>query len=66
MDLPTGMKITFNVKHSDVIRLKFRAKFLTFITKLVLEGKASIYSTIKKNLLWYCREFLAFAVLSLS
>ena len=60
MDLPTGMKIIFNVKHSDVIRLKFRAKFLTFITKLVLEGKASIYYTIKENLLLYCRKFSAF------
>ena len=60
------MRIIYSVKHIHAIRLKCRNKFLTFLSKLVLEGKASIYSTIKENLLLYCREFLAFVVLSLS
>ena len=37
-------------------------KFLTFLPKLVLEAKASICSTIKKNLLLSYRKFLAFVV----
>ena len=56
------MRIIYNVKHRYVIRMKFGDKFLTFLTNLVLETKASICSTIKENLLLYCRKFSAFAV----
>ena len=35
--------IRYNVKHRHVIRLKFGDKFLTSLTKLVLERKASIF-----------------------
>ena len=52
MDLSIRMRIIYNVKHRYVIRLKFGGKFLTFQTKLVLERKASICSTIKENLLF--------------
>ena len=56
------MKIIYNVRHRYAIRLKFGDKFLTFLTKLVLEGKTSISSTIKENLLLYCRKFSEFLV----
>ena len=57
------MRIIYNLKQRYVIRLKFGGKFLTFLTKLVLEGKASICSTIKENLLLYCYNFSAFVFL---
>ena len=56
------MRIIYNVRHRYAIRLKFGDKFLTFLTKLVLEGKTSISSTIKENLLLYCRNFSEFLV----
>ena len=39
MDLSIQMRITYNVKHHYVSRLKFGGKFLTFLTKLALEEK---------------------------
>ena len=42
------MRVKYNVKLYYEIRLKFGDKFLTSLTKLVLEAKAS---TIKENLL---------------
>ena len=62
MDLPIQIRIIYNVKHLHVIRLKFGDRCLTFLSKLVLEGKASISSTVQENLVLYCRRFLAFAV----
>ena len=60
MDLGIRISIIYNAKHRNVIRLKFGVKFLTFLTKLVLEGKASTCSTTKENLLLSCRKFSAF------
>ena len=57
------MRVMYNVKHCHAIRLKFGNKLLTFLSKLVLEAKAKIYSTIKENLLLYCRKSSAFVVL---
>ena len=57
------MRIVYNVKHRYAIRLKFGEKLLTSRTKLVLEAKASICSTIKENLLLYCRKFWHFLLL---
>ena len=54
------MRITYNVRHRYAIRFKFVDKCLTFLTKLVLEGKAC--PTIKANLLLYCHKFSAFVV----
>ena len=41
----------YNEKHHYAIRLKFGNKFLTSLTKSLLETKASICSTVKENLL---------------
>ena len=54
------MRIIYNVEHLYVIRSKFGDKFLSSLTKLVLEAKASICFTIKKNLLLYYRKISAF------
>ena len=62
MDLSIRIRVTYNVKHRYAIRLKFGHKFVTSLTKLVLEVKDSICSTIKENLLLHCRKFLAFVV----
>ena len=51
------MRITYTVKYHRGIRLKFVDTFLTSVTKLALEEKASISSTIKKNMFLYCRKF---------
>ena len=62
MDLSIQMRAVYNVKHRYGLRLKFGDKLLTFLTKLVLEAKVSTCSTIKENLLLYCRIFSAFVV----
>ena len=54
-------RIIYNVKY--VFRLKFRETILTFLTKLVLEGKVSMFTTIKGNLILYCLKFLVFVVM---
>ena len=56
------MRVIYYLKHRYAIRLKFEDKFLTSLAKLILEVKASICSTIKENLLSYCRKFSAFVV----
>ena len=44
------MRIIFNVKHCYTNRLQFRDKLPASLTKLVLEAKASMSSTIKEHL----------------
>ena len=63
MDLSVRMRIIYNVRHCHAIRLKFGNKFLTFVNKLVPEGKAYVYSIIKENQLSYCRKFSLLAVI---
>ena len=41
MDLPTQMRIAYNLKHRQVIRLKFEDTILTSLTKLVLKQNAN-------------------------
>ena len=55
MDLSIQMRIIYYVKHYYAICMKYGDKFLTFLTKPVLEVKVSACSTIKGNLLLYCR-----------
>ena len=57
MDQFIRKKNIYNVKYHYAICLKFREKVLTFLIKLVLDGKASICFTIKENLLLYCLSF---------
>ena len=59
MDLSIRIKIIYNVKHRYAIRLKSGVKFIAPLTKLVLEEKASICSTIKRKLQSVIRKFLA-------
>ena len=56
------MRVIYNVKHRYAIRLEFGDNFLTFLTKIVPKAKNNICSTIKENLLSYCRTFSAFVV----
>ena len=49
MDQSIRKTVICSVKYRYAIPLKFGEKLLTFLTKLVLEGKASICSTIKEN-----------------
>ena len=56
------MTITYSTKHRNAICLKFGYKVLTSLTKLVLQAKASICSTINENLILHCCKFLAFVV----
>ena len=56
------MRVMYNLKHRLAIRLEFGDIFLTSRTKLALEAKASICSTIKENLILYCRKFSALFV----
>ena len=56
------MRVMYNVKDCYAIRLKFGDKLLTSLIKLLLEAKVTICSTIKENLLLYCRKFSAFVV----
>ena len=44
------MRIVFNVKHRYTNRLQVRDKLPASLTKLVLQAKASISSTIKEHL----------------
>ena len=62
MDLSIRMRVMYNVKDCYAIRLKFGDKLLTSLIKLLLEAKVTICSTIKENLLLYCRKFSAFVV----
>ena len=62
MDLPFRMRIICNLKHCYAIHLNSGDKFLTSQTNLVLEAKASVCSTIKENLLLYCRKFSVFII----
>ena len=57
MDLTIPITIIYNIKHFDATRLKSRDKLLTFPDQLVLEGKASICSTIKENIFLFCYKF---------
>ena len=61
MDLPTRMRIFYNIKYCYAIHLKFGDTFLTSLSKLVLKVKASICSTIMESLL-YCRKSSAFLI----
>ena len=62
MEFSIRIRVIYNVRHGYAIHLKLGDKFLTFLTKQVIAGKTSICSTIKENLLLYCRKFSALVV----
>ena len=62
MDMTIRVRIIYKVKHRYAIRLKFRDKFLSSLTKLVLEARLCSCSTLKEKLLLYCRTFLAIVI----
>ena len=49
MSLNVRMKTFNNVKHLDVIHLKFEDSFFTCLAMLALKSKDGISSTIKEN-----------------
>ena len=61
MDPPFLVRIIRNVKHSYAARLKFGDKVFPQ-TKIIFDAKPSVCSTIKDNLVLFCRKFSAFAV----
>ena len=53
MVLSIRMRVVYDVKHRYAIHLKFGDKSLTSLTKLELETKASLCSTVKESLILY-------------
>ena len=62
MNLTIQMGIFINVKHFNVMFLKFGGSFFTSLTMLGLEAKVSICSAIEENLILYCPKFSTFVV----
>ena len=60
MDFSIRMRIIYDVNHRYAIHLKLKTKFITSLTKLVLQVKSSICSKIIENLLLYGRKSSAF------
>ena len=65
MDLPFRVTKVNNVKLRYVISLKFEDTSFTSLTMFGLQGKAIIYSTVKKNLPLYFRNFLVFVIVAI-
>ena len=61
MDLTIQTRMFNNVNHREVC-LKLGYTCFTTLAMLELETKAIICSTIKENLILYCRTFSAFVV----
>ena len=57
MDLPSRMRIVYNLKHRYVVCLKFVNKLSTYLAKEMFQVKVSIRSTIKKTILILSQVF---------
>ena len=57
MDLPSRMRIVYNLKHRYVVSLKFVNKLSTYLAKEMFQVKVSIRSTIKKTILILSQVF---------
>ena len=62
MDLTIRMAIFDNAKHRHAICLKSGDRFFNSPIMLGLQGKTSVFSTIKENPPLYCRKLLAFVI----
>ena len=63
MDLPIQVgRFNHAKRNCHATCLKSGVAFFTSLTKLLLEAKASVCSTIKENLLLYCCKFWEFFI----
>ena len=63
MNLLIQMITIYDIKNHYVVRWKFGVAFSASLTKIMLEAKARICSTMKENLPIYSIKFLAFVVI---
>ena len=62
MDLTIQTWIFNNAKYHLVIFFKFRGRYFTSLAMLGLEAKASVFSTVKENLILFFGKFSVFVL----
>ena len=66
MDLSIRMRTFNNSNYCHANCLKFGDLFFASLTKSLLEAKASICSTIKENLIFYCHKFSVLVIATIN